>query len=292
MIRVTSRRDETVPPLRPGEGPHPPDPHGPARARPAGGAGRRRSRRRCAQGKSPRGGGRSAGLTVEKSAAPGARRGPPPLACPALVARAFELEARRDGAASRSRCPAGLRLHLAGRRSRRLAPARAEGGPGPGEGGPAAGEGAERGARARAADLRARAESDGPREGGRRGLALVRKETPGAGGPRASRSGDLGSERGPRARRPSPCPRRCSPSPSRRPAGYAVLRVLEKKPFDPAAFEKEKAALVASLRQQRRAAALPRVTCRRRASAYRAAPRRRSPRWRADAAARPVARVA
>jgi hypothetical protein len=31
-----------------------------------------------------------------------------------------------------------------------------------------------------------------------------------------------------------------------------VIRILEKKPFDPAAFEKEKASLIASLRQQRR----------------------------------------
>ena len=34
--------------------------------------------------------------------------------------------------------------------------------------------------------------------------------------------------------------------------GYAVLRVLERKPFDPAAFEKEKGRLRASLREQGR----------------------------------------
>src|SRR5262249_13869320 len=34
--------------------------------------------------------------------------------------------------------------------------------------------------------------------------------------------------------------------------GWAVLRVLEKKAFDPAAFEKDKASLMASLRQQRK----------------------------------------
>jgi hypothetical protein len=34
--------------------------------------------------------------------------------------------------------------------------------------------------------------------------------------------------------------------------GYAVLRVVEKKAFDPVAFEKEKAALAVSLRQSRR----------------------------------------
>jgi parvulin-like peptidyl-prolyl isomerase len=40
--------------------------------------------------------------------------------------------------------------------------------------------------------------------------------------------------------------------PVRTPAGWAVVRVLEKKEFDPAAFEKEKAALVASLEEERR----------------------------------------
>ena len=40
--------------------------------------------------------------------------------------------------------------------------------------------------------------------------------------------------------------------PVRTPAGWAVVRVLEKKEFDPAAFEKEKAALTASLTEERR----------------------------------------
>jgi hypothetical protein len=35
-------------------------------------------------------------------------------------------------------------------------------------------------------------------------------------------------------------------------AGYAVLRLLEKKPFDPAAYEGQKASIVAGLRDQRR----------------------------------------
>jgi len=38
----------------------------------------------------------------------------------------------------------------------------------------------------------------------------------------------------------------------RLPRGYAVLRVLEKKPFDPAAFVKEKDSLTASLVEERR----------------------------------------
>jgi len=40
--------------------------------------------------------------------------------------------------------------------------------------------------------------------------------------------------------------------PVRTSAGYAVLRVLEKKPFDPAAYEGQKATIVAGLKDQRR----------------------------------------
>ena len=40
--------------------------------------------------------------------------------------------------------------------------------------------------------------------------------------------------------------------PLRVPAGWAVVRVLEKSPFDPGAFAKEQGALIASLREQRR----------------------------------------
>jgi parvulin-like peptidyl-prolyl isomerase len=36
------------------------------------------------------------------------------------------------------------------------------------------------------------------------------------------------------------------------PGGMAIIRVLEKKAFDPAAFEKEKAQLLTSLRAERR----------------------------------------
>ena len=40
--------------------------------------------------------------------------------------------------------------------------------------------------------------------------------------------------------------------PVRTASGYAVLRVLEKKPFDPAAYEGQKATIVAGLKDQRR----------------------------------------
>jgi peptidyl-prolyl cis-trans isomerase SurA len=35
-------------------------------------------------------------------------------------------------------------------------------------------------------------------------------------------------------------------------AGYAVLRVLEKKPFDPVAYDAQKASIAASLREQKK----------------------------------------
>jgi len=61
--------------------------------------------------------------------------------------------------------------------------------------------------------------------------------------------------------------------------GWAVSRVLEKKALDPAAFDKEKASLMATLRQQRKdelfraflAEARKRVTVQRNAEAFKRA---------------------
>ena len=47
-------------------------------------------------------------------------------------------------------------------------------------------------------------------------------------------------------------PEKTLSDPIRVPGGWAIIRVLEKKAFDPAAFEKDKVALIGSLRQQRR----------------------------------------
>ena len=67
--------------------------------------------------------------------------------------------------------------------------------------------------------------------------------------------------------------------PVRAPAGYAVIRVLEKKPFDQAEFEKQKPILRSNLKQQRRAelfrafliAARDRYTIERNAEAFKRA---------------------
>jgi parvulin-like peptidyl-prolyl isomerase len=46
-------------------------------------------------------------------------------------------------------------------------------------------------------------------------------------------------------------PEKATSAPVRTASGWAVLRVLEKKPFDPAELAKQKAQIAASLRQQK-----------------------------------------
>jgi hypothetical protein len=103
-------------------------------------------------------------------------------------------------------------------------------------------------ARARAADLRARAGREGLDKAAS-ALGTVRKETPGLVG-RGQPLGDLGAslelEQAAFA-----LPEKALSEPVRTPGGYAVLRVLEKKPFDPAAFEGQKAQLASELKQQK-----------------------------------------
>src|SRR5262249_58850506 len=82
------------------------------------------------------------------------------------------------------------------------------------------------------------------------GLGLVRKETPGLVG-RGSPLGDLGSGAALEDVAYA-LPEKVLSDPVRAGSGYAVLRVLEKKTFDPVAFEKEKAPLIAQLKQERR----------------------------------------
>jgi peptidyl-prolyl cis-trans isomerase SurA len=104
-------------------------------------------------------------------------------------------------------------------------------------------------ARQRAADLRARAEKDGL-EKAAAGLGLVRKETPTPVG-RGMALGDLGASMA-LEQAAYELPVGGLSEPVRVGAGFAVLRVLEKKPFDPATFAKEKDAVAASLRDARR----------------------------------------
>ena len=103
-------------------------------------------------------------------------------------------------------------------------------------------------AAALAQDLRARAEKT-DLEKASKALSLVRKESPGLVG-RGQPLGDLGSGAALEEAAFS-LPEKTLSEPVRVSAGYAVLRVIEKKAFDPDAFAHERVALTASLKQQK-----------------------------------------
>jgi len=104
-------------------------------------------------------------------------------------------------------------------------------------------------ARVLAADLKARAEKQGL-EKAAISLSLARKEMPSLAG-RGQPLGDLGSGAALEQIAFS-IPEKTFSEPVRAGSGYAVLRVLEKKAFDPQAFEREKAAVTASLQETKR----------------------------------------
>jgi peptidyl-prolyl cis-trans isomerase D len=103
-------------------------------------------------------------------------------------------------------------------------------------------------AHAAAAEVRSRAEKVGL-EKAAAAASLVRKETQ-ALTSRGQPLGDLGSSMALEEAAFS-LPERALSDPVRAPSGWAVLRVLEKKPFDKEEFERQKPELRASLRQQR-----------------------------------------
>jgi len=104
-------------------------------------------------------------------------------------------------------------------------------------------------ARLLAADIRARAEKQGLDKAAA-SVSLLRKETPSLVG-RDQPLGDLGSSAALEEAAFS-LPGKAFSEPVRAAAGYAILRVLEKKAFDAQAFERERAALAASLLQTKR----------------------------------------
>jgi peptidyl-prolyl cis-trans isomerase D len=103
-------------------------------------------------------------------------------------------------------------------------------------------------ARILAAQLRARAEQAGL-EKAAQALGLVRKETPNPVA-RGQALGDLGSSAS-LDEVVFALPEKALSDPIAVPGGVAVVRVLEHKPFDGAAFERQKHAIVAALRQER-----------------------------------------
>ena len=198
-----------------------------------------------ARGKSLEEAAKAQGLTPQKSAPFARGETPPGLASTSLVARAFRLkpgEAEKEGFS----LPQGAAfIALA-----EVQPARA----------PELKDVRERvrsdlvdeaalaKARAAASELRAKAETLGL-EKAAAALGLVRKETPSLTG-RGQPLGDLGTglalEEAAFA-----LPEKTLSAPVRTASGFAVLRVLEKKPFDAAEFARQKPQLRVSLRQQR-----------------------------------------
>jgi peptidyl-prolyl cis-trans isomerase D len=189
---------------------------------------------------------REAGLTVQKSVPLARGAAEPPLDSPALVARAFELkpgETATEGFSvsggqafialaevQPSRVPAFSEVQA--RVKADLAQERA----------------AER-ARQRATELRAHAEKDGL-EKAAAAMGLVRKETPTPVG-RGMALGDLGASLS-LEQAAYELPVGALSEPVRVGAGYAVLRVLERKAFDAAAFDKEKDVVAAGMRDARK----------------------------------------
>jgi peptidyl-prolyl cis-trans isomerase D len=104
-------------------------------------------------------------------------------------------------------------------------------------------------AAAEAADLVARARKT-DLDKAAAALKLVRKETPGLVG-RGQPLGDLGTGAALEEAAFSLAAKELS-EPVRVATGYAVMRVLEKKTFDPEAFAREQASLVASMKEQKR----------------------------------------
>jgi peptidyl-prolyl cis-trans isomerase D len=185
------------------------------------------------------------GLTVQKSAPFARGEMPPGLASPTVVARAFQLKPGETEKEGFSVAQGAVFIALA-----EIQPARA----------PELEDVAERvraelvdeaalaKAHQAAVELRAKAESAGL-EKAAAALSLVRKETPSLTG-RGQPLGDLGTGRA-LEEAAFALPEKTLSEPVRTQSGWALLRVLEKKPFDAAEFDRQKAALRSGLRQQR-----------------------------------------
>ena len=104
-------------------------------------------------------------------------------------------------------------------------------------------------AREQAEQVKARADREGLDKAAL-GFKLVRKETPAAVG-RGQAIGELG-EGAPVEEAAFSLPERSFSGPVRTTAGFAILRVLERKGMDPVAFAQQKPSVEESLRQQKR----------------------------------------
>ncbi len=185
------------------------------------------------------------GLAVQKSAPFARGETPPALASPTLVARVFEMkpgQAEKEGFALPQGAAFVSLVEVQPPRTPTLAEVqdkvRAD----------LVDEGAFARARAAAAAVKAKAETAGL-EKAAAGAGLVRKETPALTG-RGQPLGDLGTGAVLEEAAFS-LPEKQLSDPVRTSAGWAVLRVLEKKPFDPATFAAQKGQIATALRQQK-----------------------------------------
>ncbi len=213
------------------------------------------------------------GLTVQRSAPFARGETPPVLASPSLVARVFEMkpgQAEKEGFG----LPQGAAFIALAEVQPARAPelkdvedkVRAD----------LVEEGAFERAREAAAAVRAQAEKAGL-EKAATAAGLVRKETPGLTG-RGQALGDLGTGAALEEVAFS-VPEKTLSEPVRTASGWAVLQVLERKPFDAAELVRQKGQIAAALRQQEQAelfrafvvAARERYEVRRDAAAYRRA---------------------
>jgi len=190
---------------------------------------------------------REHGFAVAKSAPFSRGEGTPPLTSPALLARAFAL---KPGEIEKEPFPVPrgtVFIALAEVKAPRV---------------PDLGEVKEKvkadlveeralaRAQEAASTLRARAEKDGL-EKAATAQGLVRKETPALVG-RSQPIGDLGAGAALDEAAFSLAEKTLS-APVRVSSGYAILRILEKKPFDPVAFGTQTASLLASLKADKKA---------------------------------------
>lgn len=187
------------------------------------------------------------GLTVQKSAPLARGSAEPPLSSPQLVARAFELKVG-ETAHEPFRVGPGDQAFIA------LAEVQAPRVPPLSEVTAKVKEDIARersleAARVRAAEVRALAEKDGL-EKAATARGLVRKETPQLIG-RGDALGELGATQA-LEQAVYDAPVGAISEPVAVEGGYAIVRVLERKPFDDAAFAKEKDTLAGSLREARK----------------------------------------
>lgn len=199
-----------------------------------------------ASGKSLEEAAKAQGLSVQKSAPIARGKAAPPLASPSLVARAFQMK-QGETAKEPFQLPRGYAFF----RVAEIQPSRL---PQLAEVKQQVQDDIERDqaiqrARALAVEVKTVAESRGL-EAAAKAKGLVRKETPSPVS-RGQAIGDLGASESLDAAVYA-LPEKTLSEPLRVASGWAIVRVLEKTPFDPAAFQKQKQQLIATLRNQKR----------------------------------------